>query len=232
MKFFILFSLVLFPLVSEASFNRLWVGFKKSEVTTTAFLNGLNQSFFKETIEVGGGKGLLAYQPFVTSMAHDLPDEIALVTYASEEAYKAIRSTPAGAAYGERHWDYFDKTTSKSTVSVPYQGELVEASAYELYPSFVDWSKWTTVVTIYQRTSKTDLKQIAGSWESLRKASHVLDSVIFIGKNSIIEYRSVKKATLNENKLPLKVLESRVLASHTLETKPTVGFSDGINFLF
>lgn len=225
-------SLLVLILVQSSAFaahNRLWVGFKKEDVSTADFMNGLNQVFFAKTVEVGQGKGLLAYQPYVTKMNGDLPDEVALVTYKDEESYKAIRSTKEGKEYGELHWAYFDKSTSKSTVPSPYKGNLQTEMAYELKPDFVDWQKGITYVNIYM--APRDLRFVQEEWELLKRNPNVNNAILVIKGPWLIEYRSVRDNAKAPLKMSFKVLEHKKLRQAPI-AGTSIDFGDGVNFRF
>lgn len=231
MKAIILISSILITTASNASFNRVWVGHKKRDVTTTYFLNGLNKTFFKDTISVGKGRGLISYQPYVTQMNSNVPDELALVIYKSKEKYRQIRSTPEGERYSALHWDYFEKDISKSTVSVPFEGKLVEGQAVELRPTFQNWQQGFTHVAIYAAPS--DLQHLASAFEKLKKNSDVNNAILLVTPKWIIEYRSLKTKSAKYIKLPLKLLETHQLTNSSLESlKESVGFGEGVNFNF
>lgn len=228
-------AIFLFLLVnnSHASFNRFWVGSKKKDVTTPAFLNGLNKIFFKDTINVGKGRGLLSYQPYITEMKNNVPDELALVIYESEEKYKAIRSTPEGQKYSDLHWGFFDKESSKSTVSQPFTGELHEGYSYELNPVFKEWQTTNTTVVIYSRVTDTDLIGLAKKFGELKNNVSIENSLLLITKEWIIEYRMQKNDKSKFTKLPLRVIEMTHLQSHSIDSlKDSIGFGEGVNFKF
>jgi len=222
--------ILIFQSQAHAAYNRLWVGFKKEEITTADFMNGLNKIFFEKTINVGKGKGLLAYQPYVTMMNADLPHEIALVTYQDEASYKAIRATKEGEEYSALHWDYFDKGTSKSAVPVPYEGAVSAETAYELKPAFTDWQSGDTYVNLYE--APVDIKKLVNEIELLKSSGDVNNSIFMIKGKWLMEYRSLKSSSKGSSKLELKVLEHRKLASKSLSKKTLVDFGEGVNFKF
>lgn len=213
-----------------AAYNRLWVGFKKEEISTAEFMNGLNKIFFEKTINVGKGKGLMAYQPYITMMNTDLPDEIALVTYQDEASYKAIRATKEGEEYSVLHWDYFDKDTSKSAVPIPYDRVVKMELAYELKPAFTDWQMSETYVTLYE--TPLDLKKLVIEVNLLRNSSDINNSIFMIKGKWLVEYRSLKAGSNGPSKLALKVLEHRKLTSMSLSRNTVVEFGEGANFKF
>lgn len=125
-----------------APYYRFWRGWKLPQLSTQAFQQGLNQSLLPQTVVVGGGRGLVGYLPFLypAQSPAELPQEVALVVYESEQAYQAIRSTPEGQAYGDLHWKFFDKPRgSGSVVPEPYVGKIENGKAYDVLLSAADW---------------------------------------------------------------------------------------------
>ncbi|WP_413290919.1 hypothetical protein [Bdellovibrio sp. HCB337] len=229
MKSLIFISLLLASSSALASHNRFWIGYKKESLATDKFLNGLNV-FFKETVTLGAGKGLVSYQPYITQMKGDTPDEIALVTYENEEKYKAIRGTPEGKQYGERHWDFFEKEKSKSTVPTLFAGTLSNNGAYELSSDFSEWQGNVTYVVLYKNQT-SDLATLAQEFESLKKSKDLNNSIILITDKFVYEYRSMKKKS-KITPLALPVVEMKRLPGFEIGNFPVTGFGEGINFRF
>ncbi len=115
----------------------------------------------------------------------------------------------------------------------PFQGKLELNQAFELNPTFVDWQKGHTLVVIYQRSEKTDLNSLAKTFEEWKKHFALNNSILLITKDLVIEYRSSKNPTGHIFRLPLKVLESKVLPLAGLsELNGPIGFGESINFRF
>ncbi len=217
--------------ISEAKFNRVWVGFKKKEITAAHFLNGLNATFFRDTINVGKGRGLESYQPYITNMSNGLPDELALVVYESEEKYRAIRSTPEGERYSAAHWDFFVKEESKSTVSVPFTGTLTVNGAFELKPEAGSWQDGETIVLIYRNKNEA-LSALATKFAGRKNEAGVRNSILLINDSVLIEYVSLTKADVKIRSLG-EIIERKHLPRKQLsEIKIPVGLSEGVNFRF
>ncbi len=233
MKKIIVIALIISTTTSYASYGRLWVGHKKKDISAATFLNGLNQIFFRDTIEVGKGRGLTSYQPYITKMDNDVPDELALVIYESEAKYRQIRSTPEGERYSALHWKYFEKDISKSTVSIPFEGKMVEGQALELRPDFQNWQQGYTHVAIYESPAVDKLEHLAVYIQNLRKNKDVYNSIILVTHKWVIEYRSLKARNAIYSKLPLKILEQHQLIHSTLGSlEKSVGLGEGVNFNF
>lgn len=161
-----------FSASAEGFHYRFWRGDRISGMTAETFRDGLREVFVPATLKQGVGKGLLAYQPVLLAKDHSpkLPDEVALVTYASEEEYKRLRATPEGKAYGELHWDYFTRETSRSLVPEAFRGKAEAGKAYDLLLGKPDWSRGTSVFSVrLRREEVSEEKFLAALAESLAR---------------------------------------------------------------
>lgn len=175
---------------AEASFNRFWIGYKLDTISEQKFMDGLNKKLLPDLIKLAAGKGLNSYTPYVTPKNRgDLPDEIALITYDSEEIYRSLRSTAPGIAYTDLHWDLFKKDVSKSTVPVQFEGILETDKAYELDASYEGWKSGTTYMTIYKRNNE-DLSSLAKEFARLKNTKGLKNSILLITEKYVYEYRS------------------------------------------
>ncbi|MEK6774974.1 MAG: phospholipase D-like domain-containing protein [Bdellovibrionota bacterium] len=132
---------------------RFWRGFKQDDVSSTKFESNVNARLIPETIEVGGRRGLNAYLPsfFPEGKPDFLPDEVAIIDYADEEKYNAIRITERGRKYGPLHFEQglFTKQNSKgfssgSLVAVNYADVVEvrpEGRAYTLGNPDANWQE-------------------------------------------------------------------------------------------
>jgi hypothetical protein len=127
---------------------RFWRGYKQHEVANAEFQTKLNTLLIPELGAVGIGRGLRAYLPalFPEAKPDFLPDEVALINYASEESYDAIRSTPRGEKYGPLHFSpgLFAKEAasglkSGSTLAEAWSGNVTIGKAYLVGQDTLDW---------------------------------------------------------------------------------------------
>ena len=121
--------------MSEAKYFRFWRGEIKTDLPYVEFQNGLNTLFVPATGALAQTPArLVSYQPVLLSQSltqrYNLPTEIALVEYESEQTYQNFRSTPAGQHYSRMHWDYFDQQKSRSLVALKYNSTLELNRAY------------------------------------------------------------------------------------------------------
>lgn len=213
---------------AEASFNRFWIGYKLDSISNEAFLSKLNSSLVPDLIKLAGQNELSSYSPYVTPKdREDLPHEIALITYKSEEGYRKIRSTKPGIAYSDLHWELFKKDVSKSTVPVPFDGILEIGQAYELDASYEGWKSGHTHLTIYRR-GNADLRKLADEFSKLRTVKGLKNSILLLTEKYIYEYRSLNP-DYGFKPLSLKVVTTQKLKKARVEN---IGPNEGLNLQF
>lgn len=127
-------------------YYRFWVGSKKPELPVEKFDEVIRDRFVRATIKTGEAGGLHGYLPVLLAKPKDAtgsttPDEIALVVYQDEPTYRALREGAVGSVYGPLHFDYFDRSSSKSAVPELYKGEVKVNGAYDLSNAKVNWQK-------------------------------------------------------------------------------------------
>jgi hypothetical protein len=218
-------SLTLSATLANADpYHRFWRGTKLSKLSAEDFQNGLNEIFIAKTIQMGGGKGLIAYEPALTlGTAPGLPDEIALVSYEDEATYNRLRATPAGQAYGALHWQYFDKTQSSSLVPAAYTGAVALEHAYDLYPSFTEWKAGNTRLLIqFRNDGEADATYLARVKADLDQAlsndakDAIQGVVCLVTQKYWIEYVSSKTLTKQISMNPIVTDFSKYSKGKTL----------------
>lgn len=141
--------------VDAATYKRFWRGQALPELTSSEFVKRVNQQIIPATRELfKKDSGLISYQPFLTSkltlnQSNEVAEEFALLEYESEDAYKKYRATAEGQAYGDLHWEMFDKTNSKSAVIEPYSQKVEITHAYDLLAKDIDFKKTSNHVSVY-----------------------------------------------------------------------------------
>ena len=144
----------------EATYYRVFQGFKKPSLSSAQFLNIL-PDFMNATTSLYGDV-LNEYHVAIPPQNKPsfIPDEFALVSLSSEAEYRAMRATPEGQNYSAAHWDVFDKDTSKSLPLEPgIPNVLVSQTAYNVIGEPNDWSSGATLFYVGTRKShirKTD----------------------------------------------------------------------------
>ena len=161
----------------SAHYFRAWQGFQKADLSSEQFLTGLS-GFMKDTVDIYKGKALNNYiviLPPANKPAY-IPDELALVALNSKENYDAIRMTPDGQSYSARHWDFFDKATSKSAPMTDYGSarpdSLITNNAYDMMGEAIDWANGYNAVFIGTKkenlTSKDFLTKLQSHIENAK----------------------------------------------------------------
>ena len=147
-----------------ARYFRVWQGFKKPGMSDQDFRARLPE-FMSATVTLYHGRGLDNYLVAVPPAGHPafIPDEFALVAFDSEKSYQAVRATPAGQAYGEKHWEIFDKQVSKSTpflaYAEPLPSTLVPNTSYDVIGTPIDWAGGYTVFYLGLRKPEISAEQ-------------------------------------------------------------------------
>lgn len=153
-------ALQIAELDAQAGYFRFWRGEKLESIDHTVFKNRLNENLLPATGALfQQNSGLVAYQPYMFTSAHDihygLPSEVALLEYTDEATYAAYRATDAGKAYGDLHWNLFEKTKSGSLVPEAYLGMIQTNHAYAITaPNQSLWENGITDVRVYFRDSR------------------------------------------------------------------------------
>lgn len=136
---------LLLPSLAEASYTRLWRGYMGPEQTPSSFVHQLNQSLLPATGALAqSAANLQSYLPVVLPeelQRLGLPAETALLTYRSQDNYRAYRATAEGKHYGSLHFPLFDQERSKSRVPAAYSGRVRSEAAYIVTSGDPTWSE-------------------------------------------------------------------------------------------
>ncbi|MBI3891189.1 MAG: hypothetical protein HY303_06625 [Candidatus Wallbacteria bacterium] len=134
-------------------FYRVFRGVRLPNVSTEDFPKILSEKFIPAAPETHAKNGLVAYVPALPPRPAPAgtPDEIAIVCYESEAVYNVARNTPEGKAYGDLHWQFFDKDKTKSQAAKPFGRSLLEDAPVDVIGCGIDWQAGHTAVFIGQR---------------------------------------------------------------------------------
>jgi hypothetical protein len=120
---------------------RVWRGFRNPNLPQPDFFDKLARVFIPVAMQIQRIYGLTAYLPAVlpADKAPGLPDEIALVFYPSQAAYRATKDYPGGRAYSDLHATVFCLDRSRSRFP-DFCGDAVElGTPYHLLNNSADW---------------------------------------------------------------------------------------------
>ncbi|QSH41501.1 amidohydrolase family protein [Lentisphaerota bacterium ZTH] len=172
---------------------RVWRGFQVSSLSRQNFKKELGSAFIPTAVQTQVPLGMTAYLPTVLpdNKPEDMPDEIALVFYESQEVYKETFDTPVGRAYGLLHRAVFSKK-SKSGFPKILKNELLCDQPYFLFSNHADWHNGETRVLCACRSKTQSVKSYLDSvykWlRSIQKKTPAgLDAaIVCVGENSLI----------------------------------------------
>ena len=136
-----LLLLVTIQSVSAAPYYRFWRGQKLTQLSEKTYMDKLMKDFIPQAPKLFPHltSYLVAVPPAATGI-----DEVALLAYTNEEDYIRGRSTSEGAAYGDAHWELFERENSKSLVPKVLDVKVEANQAYDLINKNVDWAKGVT----------------------------------------------------------------------------------------
>lgn len=224
------------------NYYRFWRGNIANGMTENDFKQGLNKIFIPETVKQGLGHGLVSYLPVLihrTNTKKIFPDEIALVAYESEEVYRNIRMMPNGTIYERLHWDYFEKSKSKSLVPEIYQDRVDVEKAYDLLGSNTNWQNGKVQFLVrkwkvdFNDEVKKEIKDYFKMIKSKAKNIGIKSHLVLISKIGMYEYILYDKSNhpIAMNRISLDHLDTFmniVLKNNNLP----IDFGEGVNRQF
>ncbi len=220
--FILAFQALTFIPKSEASFLRFWRGFPKSELSLDQFNADLNDIFLPATAALAKTPAhLISYQPLLLPvdliLTEKLPVELALVEYASEAEYRSYRDTQEGQAYSNLHWDYFEKSTSRSTVPTQFTGVLESDKAY-LIGNQINWNSGPSFFYLFRNDAST-MEKIAQAL--LLSEKNGFKGVVLVAPTYVMMYA---KSFLNPTLIRILLWET------TLRSGMTLQYGSGIQY--
>lgn len=229
---------------------RLWRGFKQDGSSSAEFRANVASQLVPATVAVGKDRGLMSYLPAFTnnllSKPNFIPDEVAIIQYTDESAYKALAATPEFTAYGKMHYakGFFVKKnqegfSSGSLVSTPLPQALnpnLEVDSAFHYGS-VDESWKNDPVSLSILLLK-DINKLACIQDQLLRLKQATDKQTL--KGFILSYTSQYILIYSRSQsldLPLdqSFNDEYCLSMEVIPLQSNTGFSpkiDGLNFQF
>jgi len=172
-----------FPVPADAV--RVFRGVRKPSLSHSDLVRKLETVFMPTTIQMQRLYGLTAYLPAVLPPDHgrDMPDEVALVFYRTQNAYHEAKRCVGGRYYSELHELVFDMSNSKSGFPQLFTGTIVEDQPYHLFDTSVDWQ--VGAVRLYVGRLRSGVTQgaftahVRDKAVALQQSRGGLDGVIF-----------------------------------------------------
>ena len=207
---------------------RVWRGFKRAELTSGDFLSVLGSVFIPVTAQLQSLYGLTAYLPTVlpTSKPSEVPDEIALVFYKTQQAYNDTKLIIAGRAYSWLHKSVFAFPASLSDFPIPLGSTLALDQPYHLFSGAADWRTGYAHVFSGARPKNVEVKEFAAGLQRFfqqlqKKPPAGLDgAVCCVSTNYVVywEHWTSEDASLKGRISELPKLADRVLLQKHVAT--------------
>lgn len=144
----------------DASGLRVFRGYRRPGLPEADFLDELGAVFMPGTPLMLRDLGLAAYLPVVVPHGSepDLPDEVAIIAYASAETYARARNESLiGRLYTHTHRGVFDMDRSRSAPPISLGTYTAPVTAFSLWNDVVDWqADGDIVVLVGERQSTSD----------------------------------------------------------------------------
>ena len=159
MKFTIALALLITSqTVLAAPYYRFWRGSKLPQMPEQSYLATMAKDFLPLAPKLF--PHLQSYLVAVPATGLGV-DEVALLAYTNEEDYVRGRATAEGRAYGDAHWDIFERQNSVSLVPETLVGKLTSNKAYDLLKTDLNWGKGHTTFFIGKKKSSISTQQFS-----------------------------------------------------------------------
>jgi hypothetical protein len=121
---------------------RVWRGYRAPATSYADFAAFLGSIFVPACALLQPAAGLAAYVPSMMSQdgkPAGVPDQTALMFWATERAHDAANGTVAVRAYQNLHGGAYDMTMSSSSTPAPFDGAVAAEQPYHLLDGPADW---------------------------------------------------------------------------------------------
>ena len=121
---------------------RVWRGYRGPDKSYADFASFLGSIFVPACALLQPRAGLVAYLPSMMSQdgkPATVPDQTALMFWATEQAHDAANGTVAVRAYQNLHGGAYDTSTSSSATPAAFDGAVVAEQPYHLLNGEADW---------------------------------------------------------------------------------------------
>lgn len=153
---------------------RVFAGYRREGLDAAAFYQDLGTTFMPGTPAILAPLGLGGYIAAVLDLGDGLPDEVALIVYASVEAYNNARqSSLLGRMYTHSHAGVFDMARSRGqfprTAEAPDKLPNEDRAAWYLFDRAVDWQQGETRLLFLTAPQGMNLQQAALEQSAARR---------------------------------------------------------------
>lgn len=177
----ILLFALLISFQAKADLHRFYRGFTLLE--SNNFPEVVNRDFFP-LFKEAHPLGLINYRPLILNQP-GLPNEIVILTFKSEEVYKAYTETDIGKKIRAAHGPVFDSTKSNSLVPVVFNKEVKAEGAYLLNEGELpQGASGVLILSEPYGTPDGTIREV----ESMMKLSGKKDAIVLVAKDYVVEY--------------------------------------------
>lgn len=145
----------------------VWRGFRAPVKSYADFARFLGNVFVPACALLQPNAGLRAYLPSMPAQEGkpaSVPDQTALMFWATKQAYTDAFNTVAVRAYTNLHGDVYDTSRSSAQFPVPFAGQVAPEQPYHLFDAPADWMLGT-------------VRHLVGARPTAQPAAEFLDAV-------------------------------------------------------
>jgi hypothetical protein len=172
---------------------RVWRGFINPGTDYGQFASFLGTVFVPGCALLQPNAGLRAYVPSMTSQKNKpvaVPDQTALMWWATPQAHDEAPLTPAVRIYQSLHSDAYDMKVSKSDVPLPLGSSLKADQSYYLFDNSADWMLGSVRHLVGAPNSPADFLSMLQTWASAYKAKPPkrVDGALLLAGNGYVAF--------------------------------------------
>ncbi|HJQ39101.1 MAG TPA: hypothetical protein VKB93_18335 [Thermoanaerobaculia bacterium] len=152
---------------------RVWRGFINPGTDYSQFADFLGQIFVPGCALLQPNAGLRAYVPAMPSQKNKpaaVPDQTALMWWATTTAHDEATKTPAVRIYQSLHSDAYNMKVSKSDVPLLFAGTLTADQSYYFFKNKADWMLGTVRHLVGAPKSPANFLQTLQTWAAAYQA--------------------------------------------------------------
>ncbi len=151
----------------------VWRGFKAQQTSYADFTKFLGSVFVPACALLQPNSGLRAYVPSMVPQSGKpatVPDQTALMFWATQQAYQDAFKTVAVRAYTNLHGGAYDTKRSSAQFAVALTAQVIAEQPYYLFDRPVDWMLGNVRHFIGARPaaqSSSDFLEVIGNWAAM-----------------------------------------------------------------
>jgi len=172
---------------------RVWRGFLNPGTSYQSFAQFLGQVFVPGCALLQPNAGLRAYVPSMPSQTNKpaaVPDQTALMWWATPDTHDEATQTPAVRIYQSLHSDAYNMNVSKSDVPKPLGASLTADQSYYLFNHEADWMLGTVRHLVGAPKSPATFLATLQTWASAYQAKKPknVDGALLLAGNGYVAF--------------------------------------------